>query len=659
MTDQTPDETIRQAQGMMRTGRFVDAAKMLANLLEDHPDHVDGLYCLAVCQRKQDRVEDALHTLDRLNATAPKYGHGFQERGFVHQALSNHAEAIDAFDKAVTLNPALHASWRVLADVKTYPRREEATLQLNWLTGLPPELVSVTSFLHQDKLHKAEQLCRKFLQKTPHHPEAMRLLAEIGSKFKVYDDAEFLLESCLEFEPDFVRARLDYVGVLHHRQKFDKALEHARRLNEIDPGNATFEISLANAEAATGDFEGAVKTYETVLARMSDLHTVHAAKGHALKTIGYVNDAIAAYRAAYSAKADYGDAYWSLANLKTYRFLDSELDQMRVLEASTSTSDEDRAHLCFALGKALEDQHDFAASFEYYERGNALKRKSAPYQGERTEADLTYQKTHFDADFFRAREGFGTAAPDPIFIVGLPRAGSTLLEQILASHSMVDGTMELSNIIAIAHRMNGRELVKGEPNYPAILGTLGRDKLTSLGNKYIEETQHHRSGARFFIDKMPNNFRHIALIQLMLPNAKIIDARREPMSCCFSGFKQLFAEGQEFTYGLEDVAHYYRSYVDIMDHWDEVMPKRILRVQHEDIITDLETQVRRILTYCGLPFEQACLDFHQTKRAVRTPSSEQVRQPVYTSGMDQWRNYEAFLTPLKTALGPCLNDTGV
>jgi tetratricopeptide (TPR) repeat protein len=365
---------------------------------------------------------------------------------------------------------------------------------------------------------------------------------------------------------------------------------------------------------------------------------------------------VESYQRAYRAQPDYGDAYWSLANLKTYRFSESELAQMVEQEASLSIITENRFHLCFALGKAYEDLGDYARSFAYYDKGNALKRAESGYRSEIVEQELKAQKALFDGDFFEERSGFGHANEAPIFILGLPRAGSTLLEQILASHSLVDGTMELANIIGTANRLNGQKRRTGTSPYPKVLAQLSEAQTRQLGEQFIQETEHHRGDGIYFIDKMPNNFRHIPLIQLILPKAKIIDARRHPMACCFSGFKQLFAEGQEFTYGLDEIGRYYRAYVDVMAHWERELPGRILRVQHEDVVEDLESQVRRILDYCGLPFEQACLDFHETERAVRTPSAEQVRQPIYKSGMEQWQHFGAYLGPLEDALGPTLSD---
>jgi hypothetical protein len=373
--------------------------------------------------------------------------------------------------------------------------------------------------------------------------------------------------------------------------------------------------------------------------------------GHALKTTGRTPEAIDAYRAAAAARPNFGDAYWSLANLKLYRFTDDEMTRMREQEALASTPLIDRYHLCFALGKALEDSGEIAESWSYYARGNALKRSESRYRPEIMETNTRLQKAVCDADFFARREGWGDRRRDPIFIVGLPRSGSTLLEQILASHSQVEGTLELPDIQAQVVELQGRNPDLDHPLYPGVLADLTEADVRRRGEKYLADTAVYRSGRPFFIDKMPNNFRHIGLIHLILPNAKIIDARREPMACCFSNLKQLFAQGQEFTYSPEDIARYYRTYLELMEHWDAVLPGRFLRVHHEDIVEDLEGGVRRILDYCGLEFEPACVEFHKTRRSVRTPSSEQVRQPIFRDGLDQWTRYATWLGPLKAALG--------
>ncbi len=654
----TPEDVLREAKLQLQRGQPEAATATLQQLLEGQPQHREGLYYLAVCFRQTANNIAAGEVLDRLISAHPGYGRAYQEHGHNLAAMQKADAATAAFEKAVALNPALLGSWRALQGryqhVGATDKAEEAENHVRWLSSMPAQLQTVSSLLHEDKLYIAEQICRQFLQQEPHHKEAMRLLAEIGNKLQILDDAEFLLESCVEFYPDYNRARLDYVQVLHKRQKFDKALDQARHLHHSDPLNLLYEVTLAAEQQAVGNFDEALFIYDEVLSKHGNLPKVFSARGHALKTIGQTDDAIASYQSAYRSQPDYGDAYWSLANLKTYRFSDTEIQLMSSCEASPDTSPNDRVHLCFALGKALEDREAYKDSFDYYEKGNRLKQLESGFKPELVEAELNRQKQLFDADFFAQRNGSGFDSSAPIFVVGLPRAGSTLLEQILASHSQVDGTMELANIIGTANRLNGRKRNNGDSPYPGILGDLDAGHLLQLGENYIEDTRQHRQQGLFFVDKMPNNFRHLPLIHLILPNAKIIDARRHPMACCFSGFKQLFAEGQEFTYGLEAIGRYYRAYADVMAHWGQVLPGRILRVHHEDVVEDLDTEVRRILDYCELPFEQACIDFHQTERAVRTPSSEQVRQPIYQSATEQWTHFAEFLGPLEEALGPAL-----
>ena len=483
----------------------------------------------------------------------------------------------------------------------------------------------------------------------------MRLLADIGSRLGVQEDADFLLESAVELDPDNIQLRLDYIQVLRKRQKFSAALEQAKALMAREPGNPVFQSHFAIESMQAGDYETALDYFERVLKTLPDDPATLVSRGHALKTYGRTEDAIASYQAAARVSPGHGDAWYGLANLKTYRFTDEELAAMEAAAASPELDHTSRIHIAFALGKAREDRKDYDQAFEAYARGNALKHQTVRYTTEQMQAELGAQKTHCTPALFEKQSGKGCPAPDPIFIVGLPRAGSTLIEQILASHPDVDGTLELPNILSLAHRLRGRSQITDRDRYPRILHELSADDLTALGEDYIENTRIHRQGAPFFTDKMPNNFRHIGLIHLILPNAKIIDARRNPMDCCWSGFKQLFAEGQEFTYSLEDIGHYYRAYVDMMDHWDAALPPgRILRVQHEDVLDDLDGQVRRLLDHCGLPFDARCVNFHETERAVRTASSEQVRRPINKAGLEQWRPYEAHLDPLKTALGPGL-----
>ena len=660
MTDlAAPENALQQAQKAIQAGDFQAASKITDDILATQPQNRDALYMAAVCARYQNRHDDAFARLAELKAASPDYGRAWQEEGHLRRKLGDNAGALTAFERATRYNPSLIASWNAQADLHTAAGNpvaaSNAQAQAQRLQALPRELLAVTNHIHEGRIFRAEEIARAFLQRNPTHVEGMRLLADIGSRLGVQEDADFLLESAVELAPDNIQLRLDYIQVLRKRQKFAAALEQAQILMDRDPDNPVFQSHYAIESMQAGDYETALDYFERVLSVLPDDPATLVSRGHALKTYGRTDDAIASYRRAAGVAPGHGDAWYGLANLKTYRFSDAELTAMEAAAASPDLDHASRIHIAFALGKAREDRKDYDKAFEAYASGNALKHQTVRYTTEQMQAELSAQTTHCTQDLFEKQSGKGCPAPDPIFIVGLPRAGSTLIEQILASHPQVDSTLELPNILSLAHRLRGRSQITDRDRYPRILHDMSKEDLGALGEDYIENTRIHRQGAPFFTDKMPNNFRHIGLIHLILPNAKIIDARRNPMDCCWSGFKQLFAEGQEFTYSLEDIGHYYRAYVDLMEHWDTVLPPgRILRVQHEDVLDDLEGQVRRLLDYCGLPFDERCVNFHQTERAVRTASSEQVRRPINKAGLEQWRPYEAHLGPLKTALGPGL-----
>ena len=508
-------------------------------------------------------------------------------------------------------------------------------------------------YLSAGKLQDAERLCKYFLRQNKTHAEGMRLLAEVLTRKNILDEAQFILETLHELEPEHLPAAIQLFHVVMRRQRFHSAFDIAKTLRDKHPQDED-QIKKAYAAAcfAVGRINEAENLYRELRGQFPSDHLIPISQGHIFNSNGDRSAAIEAFIASSEIKADHGDAYWSLANTKSYRFEAEQIDAMRDLEQRPNIGELDRIQICFALGKAYEDADQFEDAFEFYARGNRLKLPSTHFDVEQLIKRIDAQINVCTRDLFTQLADTGLKAPDPIFIVGLPRAGSTLLEQILASHSLVDGTMELHNILDLAKRLRGRDAGNEQrPRYPRILGELDTSMFESFGQQFIDQTRVYRSSAPHFIDKMPNNFFHIGLIKLILPNAKVIDARRHPMACCFSGFKQLWGEGQEFSYGLEQIGTYYRQYVRLMTHWDEVLPDFVLRVQHEDVVDDLEGQVRRLLDFCGLPFESACLDFHKTDRTVRTPSAEQVRQPIYRSGLDQWRNFEEHLDPLKAALG--------
>ena len=572
-------------------------------------------------------------------------------------ALKQAPEAIAAFSRAVQINPALPASWSMLESLYRMTGQAEeaarAAQQVAILKKLPADVVTATTLFSDGDLAAAEPLVRAFLLKQGHHIEAMRLLARIGIAREAFDDAQVLLEAVLDLAPDYHQARFEYAQVLSERRLYPQAQQQTERLLAVDPADRNYRTLHALTCVGLGQLERAIELYRGLLVGAAQPAEFHLSIAHAFKTLGRGEDAIAEYRAAAAARPSYGDAYWSLANLKTYRFPKEEVHAMRAAESAASTPLVDRYHLCFALGKALEDQQQYAESFEYYARGNALKRAESHYQPELLERNTRQQIAVCTPELFARHRESGAPAADPIFIVGLPRSGSTLIEQILASHSLVEGTHELADVPRMVVELRGREPDPGDPRYPAVLAELKPEDYRRLGEKYLSDTRVYRKGKARFIDKMPNNFRHLGFVHLMLPHAKIIDARREPMACCFGNLKQLFARGQEFTYSVEDIARYYHTYLELMRHWNAVLPGRVLRLQYESVVEDLEGNVRRLLNFCGLEFEPSCLDFYRTGRRVNSASAEQVRLPIYREGLEQWRHYEPWLAPLARSARRC------
>jgi tetratricopeptide (TPR) repeat protein len=658
----TVESEVARIRALVKERRFAEGVAAATTLLGQVPENRDVLYLLALGQRQLTRTADAFATLDQLERFHPEYSRLYQERGHCYVAMKDAPQAIQAFLRAVTINPALPASWSMLEGLYRMcgdaDNAGRAAAHVAKLKTLPQEVITATGLFSDGDLVAAEKMIRAFLLAHGDHIEAMRLLARIGQALGVFDDAEILLEAVLERVPDYSAARYDYASVLLGRHKHSQALIELDKLLKVDPANRQYRTLRATTVVGLGDHARAITLYEDLLRdappRSPNAAELHLSIAHSLKTLGRQSDAIGEYRAATRERSDFGDAYWSLANLKTYRFMDAELESMRTAEALPATGLVDRYHLCFALGKACEDRGEYAESWGYYERGNALKRAESRYRPEVIELNTANQKSVCTRKFFEQRLGYGVGNEAPIFVVGLPRSGSTLIEQILASHSAVEGTQELADIPRYVLELQGREREFESPRYPGVLALLSAAEAARFAGKYLDDTRVYRTGKPRFIDKMPNNFRHIGFIHLMFPNAKIIDARREPMACCFGNLKQLFARGQEFTYSIEDIARYYRTYLELMEHWDTALPGRVLRVHHEDVVDNLERSVRLILEFCELPFEPACVEFHRTERSIRTASSEQVRQPIFREGLDQWRNFEAWLGPLREALGDAL-----
>ena len=625
-------------------------------ILRLHPGHPEARVLLATARRRRGYPEAALAALEPLLSTCPEWAPLHAAIGPALADLGQGGAAIAALRRAVTLDPSLTATWRALSDQLAMAGDEDgaaaAAAEEIRSSVSDPVLLEAGAALADNRLAVAERLLRDYLKRDPFSVPAIRMLAETGGRLGRLDDAERLLERCVELAPGFAPARHNYATVLYRQNKAAAALAQLDKLLTLEPDRPTYLNLKAAALGRVGEYEEAIAIWSSLLEVLPDQPRVWLSFGHALKTVGRQADSIDAYRRAVVLAPHMGEAWWSLANLKTLVFTADDVAGMERQLARPDISDEDRLHLAYTLGKAFEDAGRYGPSFDHYQRGAGLRRAREGYDAAATTAHMERSRLVFTPELLTRTAGTGCPAPDPIFIVGLPRAGSTLIEQILSSHSAVEGTQELPDIIALARRLGGRPDRRGGTVYPECLTDLDAADFSALGEEYLARTRVHRKTDRpYFIDKMPNNFAHVGLIHLILPNAKIVDARRHPMAGCFSAFKQHFARGQNFSYDLTDLGRYYADYVALMRHFDEVLPGRIHRVIYEDMVADPETQTRALLDHCGLPFEAGCLRFHETERAVRTASSEQVRRPIFTDALEQWRHYQAWLEPLEAALG--------
>ena len=645
------ESIIKKIQKEISSQNYSEAIKLIEKNKRDLVE-IDYWYYLSLCSRYSKKYNEALVILNNVIKIDPSYARAYQEFGHNYFKLNDYKMSLKSYLRAVRYNPTLHASWLGILGIKNVEQNiiDLATQNVLYLKNLPPELKSVSSFIYEGKYKKADHLCRDFLKNHPHHIEAMRLLAKIGKELHVYDDSEFLLESCLMFDKDNFDVALDYIDVLIKRQKYAKALEEAEKLYTKDKDNLRFMIAYAVTLQQTNKQEEALELYNKILNIDKKNPEILVSKGHLQKTFGDLKGSIDSYKKSYKIDQYYGDAYWSLANLKTYQFNDEEIMQLEKMTQDEFINDNEKIYMSFALGKAFEDRGEYDKSFTNYQNGNSLKKEFTKFDLKLFDEECKNQKEVCTRDLFDSKANWGLETKEPIFVLGLPRVGSTLIEQILASHSMVEATHELPNILALSHKLNLRKVQEKTSRYPEILLSLSAPQLKMIGEQYIKDAEIFRTNKPFFIDKMPNNFRHIGLIKLILPNAKIIDIRRNSMSACFSCYKQLFAEGQEFTYDFGDLAGYYNNYVELMEHWNQVLPNQILSIKYEDLVNDFENSVNKILNYCNLDFEDECLSFYKNKRSVRTPSSEQVRQPIYKKGLDYWKNYDVYLGDLKRDL---------
>ena len=619
-----------------------------------------GLLIVASARRRQGDAAAALAILAPLAAAYPRAAHTRYELGMTLAAHGRPDEAITALRQAVALKPDLAEGWRELGNLLFAEGDNEAAdaafAAHDRALIRDPTLAPAAAPLYGGRLDEAERRLSELLIARPNDAAVYRLLAETMSRMGRFEAAETLLEHALRLDPAHEGGQFSYAHVLFHQQKAAEAVHALGPLLAKYPSEPPYLNLLAACLNFLGDFEEAILINERLLATHSKQPKIWVNYGHALRTVGRRDDAIAAYKRAVALAPGLGEAYWCLADLKVAALTPEDETAMFAELERGCRSPEDRLHLHYAVGKALEDRGEPARAFENYSQGAALRRAAMPYDADGNTALTQRSIALFTKRYFAEASG-GCLAADPIFIVGLPRSGSTLVEQILSSHSSVEGTMELAEIGLIAKSLKGPLpgglTAEASPTrYPDTMIGLGPDQLTALGEKYLADTRVHRPlGRPFFTDKMPNNFQHIGLIRLILPNASIIDVRRHPLGACFSAFKQHFAQGLNYTYDLHDLGRYYRDYVELMAHFDGVLPGRIHRVIYEDLVQDTEAEVRRLLDYCGLPFEDSCLRFYDNDRAVRTVSSEQVRRPIFRDGLEQWRKFEPWLDPLKAALG--------
>ena len=640
-----------QAREALRNQEPALARDICAEALKQAPDDTRFVMLHGFALRRSGDHANAEPLLRRIIGVEPSLDIAHHELGLALQGLGRLSEARRAIEQAVAINPKLVAAWRDLYEIRAAEGDDvgaaEAYRNAMGNKELDPLLHKAIELVGQGRLGVAEGICREYLKRRPHDVDAIRLLAEVGIAIGSISDAIALLERCLELAPNFHVARANYVTALSRYQRFEEALAENETLRREQPKNLAHQVQFATTLSMAGRFETAHGEFAKALERAPDNERILTSYGHSLRYGGKGEEAIAIYLRAIQSEPSAGEAYWSLANLKTFRFDDDQLANMQTQLAALTKPSEDKTHLAFAVGKALEDRQEYEQSFSAYAEGNAIKRQLSGYDADKTAQRVDRLIARCGADLWN--EG-GHPSNEPIFIIGLPRAGSTLLEQILASHSQVEATAELPFIGRIVGEMVAGRDRGDEPLYPRILNDLSVDERHARGQQYLDLAAGYRSGRPRFIDKLPNNWEHVAFIKTILPNATIIDARRQPMAACFANFKQLFARGQEFTYSLEDIGRYYADYLRLMNHWHGVFPGGLLTVQYEDVVENLDTQVRQLLSHAGLQFEEACLHYYEKDRAVRTASSEQVRQPIYRDALNLWEHYLPHLGALESLL---------
>jgi tetratricopeptide (TPR) repeat protein len=642
----------------LQTGEAESANAVCADALNRHPEDANFLCLSARVLLKLKRFDESNERVEHALSIYPEFARAHEVRGELLLAQGQPTAAVEAFQQSLKLDPKRQRIRMKLGQVLMYLGRvEEArALKTEFIEFSPDnkDISRAAELEQEEKYEEAEELYRQILIRHPDNVSAMRLWARLGSKQKRYAGAEVLLKQAVKVAPGFSQAWAELCTAQFEQEKFDEAVQSAKRLIKLKPHTPDGHIWLATASASAGHHQDAIESFDKALEIVPEHAGALCGKGNAYRTIGDQDSSIIAFRRAIKANPLHAEAYWSLANMKTFRFENSEVDDMLALLDDERVPLEGQVELNNALGLEFEGRGEYDRAFEFIDRGNILRRGQEFYDRVENEEKINLTIEAFTQQFLEDNIGHGDPDPAPVFIVGLPRSGSTLIEQILSSHSMVDGTHELADLgkaIKFNRRLTGPRL-----RYPTSVANMGADGFKRLGKDYIERTLQYRGSRPFFTDKNPNNFVHVGLLHLILPKAKIINARRHPLDSCFGSYKQLFAQGQQFCYDLVEVGEYYLQYQRLMDHWHEVLPGKVLDVQYEEVVADLEGQVKRILEYCELDWEESCLRFHETSRSVKTASSEQVRRPIYSSAVNTWRHYEHHLDALIEVLEPVLEN---
>tara|TARA_B100001123_G_scaffold93199_1_gene107287 strand:- start:3305 stop:5320 length:2016 start_codon:yes stop_codon:yes gene_type:complete len=650
-------EAYGNAVSLLESGNYELAEKQLAEILKSYPNNPDALRLSGVSSIEQGNPEIALIPLQKAIKIAPDFAQAHEDLGTAWFLLNELHKSEVCIKNALKLDSSKFTAWKSLGDLLSDQGKEkeaqkayEKALSTNDKYN---DLTKAMSLTKKGQVGEAEKIYKQLIRDDPNNVDALRLLGLLTTKGGDLDKGIMILTKCTEVAPDYALAWENLANMYRQKEGFenlDKSIYCFKKATTLRPNWAEGWAGLGTVYTRSSLHKEGIDAYKKSISIKEEQPRVHLSLGHVYKTMGKQEMSIASYKNAIKHYEIFGEAYWSLANLKTYNFSKEEIHLMELNLIKEDLPEREKVHFLFALGKAYEDKRDFKKSIKYYDEGNDLNRGRNNYDPKAVEAISKRIKKFFNKKLIEDKSNWGYQVNDPIFIIGLPRSGSTLIEQILSSHSKVEGTMELPNMLNIARELGSGS--KDQTAYPEILSTLSKDEIEFLGKKYISETKYLRSNFPFFIDKMPNNFSHLGLIHIILPNAKIIDARRNPLDTCFSCYKQLFARGQMFTYDINEIARYYINYIELMDHWDKVIPNKIHRVNYEDVIESQEKETRKLLDYCNLPFEEQCLKFYETKRAVKTASSEQVRQPIYKKGVGLWQNYEDYLDQLKLSLSP-------